>query len=459
MKVRIHELAEELDVSERTVITWLSRKGYPGARSNDWLTPKLARTARVALRRSDYHYPRSSHLEPNLGSNTQHFSQRLSWVDSEYSGSLPPIREDSHSESSAAATETDLTAVKTPLSSTSEQEPGRANHALERERSRSELLLKRLEGLREYHERRYQELHQKYESTVEERTSLKQRVHSMTQNQETLDVTCHELTQERDQTRREISDLKEHLHAQEKMGNAIDKVNQQKQAWRARALALEERVQTNQHLTNQLKELGMDTLDQQIQLFQTLLTSPESANQLFNAIKMVEHEEVRVMVEKWVIKTCAHPLCNQVNILRRKLSFRVDRPHRCQVCSGDSSTRWFQRMIAGCERAHVKRFLLVGGESIHARIRELTEGKMIEFRLIPTDDESSDQRIQSRLGSCDLLITWPRGQLSSEAGMRYRRAAPIVDCPALDLNGDQAELIRLSRQILNWVARTGGRVD
>ena len=37
VKVRIYELAEELDISERTLINWLSRKGYPGARANDWL--------------------------------------------------------------------------------------------------------------------------------------------------------------------------------------------------------------------------------------------------------------------------------------------------------------------------------------------------------------------------------------------------------------------------------------
>ena len=454
MKVRIHELADELDISEKTIITWLSRKGYPGARSNDWLTPKLARTARVSLSRSDR--PSGFHRgSRQKASSTQGFSQRLDWLDPSSFDALPSQR--------AAQGDDQMNAE---ISSVSKLSPMMAEGAfddsgdvLSRERARSELLLKRLEGLREYHERRYQDLRVKYEATIDDRTQLRQRVYSMTQNQETLDLAYQETSQELEQTRQEVNDLKRHLQAQDKMASAIDKVNQQKQAWRARALALEEKVQTNQHLTHQLKELGMDTLEQQVQLFKTLLNSPESAHQLFKAIKMVEHDEVKTMVERWVVKTCTHPLCHQVNTLRRKLSLRVDRAHRCEVCRGDSATRWFQRMLAACERAHVRRFLLVGGEELHEKIREFSEGKQIEFRLIPSSDESSEQRIQSRLGSCDLLITWPRGALSSAAGMRYRSEAPAVDCPLLDLNGDEADLSTLSRHILNWISRTGGRVS
>ena len=194
-------------------------------------------------------------------------------------------------------------------------------------------------------------------------------------------------------------------------------------------------------------------------LFKTLLASPESASQLFNAIKMVEHEEVRLMVNRWVVKTCTHPLCNQVNILRRKLSLRVDRVHHCEVCGGDAEARWFERMVVACERAHIRRFLLIGGEDLHPRIRELTEGKNVDFRLLSINDQSSSQRIQSRLESCDLLLTWPRGALASEAGMNYRRIAPMVDCPLIDLNGDKADLSVLSRHVLNWVSRTGSRSD
>ncbi|MAD60007.1 MAG: hypothetical protein CMH49_00655 [Myxococcales bacterium] len=454
LKIRVHELAGELDISERTLINWLSRKGYPGARGKDWLTPHLARNARNSLQRSG-----NKKLNQGQGrSATQppRFTQRLSWSNHEQFDHLPS-QQDYPSTTSLATNlqEADLQDNPTiPLNSGSDRPPSH-DELVQRERDRSALLLKRLEGLRVFHEQRYQDLQWKYEHTVDERTELRQKLHAQRQNQETLDQTCRELSHELEHNRREVSELKQHLQAQEQMSKSIDRVNQQKQAWRARALALEEQVQSNQQLGSQLKELGMSTLDQQVRLFQTLLASPESANQLFKAIKMVEHEQVKKMVNRWVVKTCAHPLCNQVNTLRKKLSYRVHRAHRCEVCKGNPEQRWFQRMVAGCERAQIKRFLLIGGEKLHPRIRELTEGQHVDFRLIPSTDESSPQRIQGRLESCDLLITWPRGALASDAGLAYRSLAPTVDCPLIDLNGDLADIATLSRQILNRVSRVG----
>jgi chromosome segregation ATPase len=328
---------------------------------------------------------------------------------------------------------------------------------MKRERARADLLLRRLEEQRTYHEERYHDLRQRYERTISERTQLRQTLYGMGQNQETLDLTCRELSQELDQTRREVNDLKRDLKAQEKMSNAIDQVTQQKQAWRAKALALEERVQTNQQLSVQLKELGMESLELQVRLFQTLLTTPESASQLFHAIKMVEHDEVKTMVERWVVQTCAHPLCQQINQLSRKLSLRVDRPSQCQVCGGNAEVRWFKRMTASCERSHIRRFLLVGGEEIHTRIRELSEGQAVDFRLISSRDESSDQRIYSRLENCDLLVSWPHDSISMSVGDQYRSIAPRAGAHSLEIPGTKVELTKLTRLILNWVNRTGGR--
>ena len=98
--------------------------------------------------------------------------------------------------------------------------------------------------MRGFHEQRYQELQRKYEHTVDERTELRQKLYAQQQNQETLDQTCRELSHELEHNRREVTELKQHLQAQEQMSKSIDRVNQQKQAWRARALALEEQVQT-----------------------------------------------------------------------------------------------------------------------------------------------------------------------------------------------------------------------
>ena len=173
-------------------------------------------------------------------------------------------------------------------------------------------------------------------------------------------------------------------------------------------------------------------------------------------LRWCEHDEVKHMVERWVVQTCAHPLCQQINQLSRKLSLRVDRPHQCQVCGGHQEVRWFKRMTIACERAHVRRFLLVGAEDIHDRLRELSEGQAVDFRLISSRDESSDQRIYSRLENCDLLLSWPYDPTANHVGERYRAIAPSAGAPSLELPGTRFELVKLTRFILNWVSRTGG---
>ena len=489
MKIKIHTLALELNVSENTLIQWLTRKGYPGARGQDWLTPHLAKLARKELRSRVSSYAslrlereRTSHerftaslplpleLKRELEDQAVSREDYLTAQPSPYSRQKHARQVDS-SHLQAEVNRSEMTPVRTPQPDPQSIVPtyvGRHVHPVDsdsqgdsdlmrRERARAELLLRRLEEQRVYHEERYHELRRRYERTVGERTQLRQTLYSMGQNQETLDLTCRELSQELDQTRREVNDLKRDLKAQEKMSSAIDQVTQQKQAWRAKALALEERVQTNQQLSVQLKELGMESLESQVRLFQTLLATPESAGQLFHSIKMVEHDEVKSMVERWVVPTCAHPQCHQINQLYRKLSLRVDRPSQCQVCGGQNEVRWFKRMTASCERSHIRRFLLVGAEEVHDRIRELSEGQAVDFRLISSRDESSDQRIYSRLENCDLLVSWPHDPLSTKVGDQYRSIAHRAGAPSLEIPGTQIELGKLTRFILNWVNRTGGR--
>lgn len=472
MKVRIQTLIEELDISSQTLINWLTRRGYPGARPQDWLTPRLVELARLELGsralqsvgtplRAEWR-GQSRHARFQSGVADQEMRGDETRHESRFSSSLMLSADLQPTPESASESASEM-GLLPPLNDPSiqswseiDQLDNSERSLTERERARSDLLLKRLEGQRAHYEEREQELRRRYEQTVAERTQLRQTLYATKQNQATLDQTCRELTQELEQTQREVNELRRDLTAQEKMSNAIDQVTQQKKAWRAKALALEERVQTNQQVTNQLRELGMDSLELQVKLFQTLLSTPESASQLFHAIKMVEYDDVKKMVERWVVKTCAHPLCNQVNRLRNCLSLRIDRPQNCQVCQGEQNTRWFQRMMASCERAHVRRFLLVGGEKLYEEIRRLTEGKNIDFRLISAEDQSSDQRIQSRLESCDLLISWSRGSLSSEVSRKYLSIAKEIDRPTIILNGDQARLDQLARYTLNWVTRTGG---
>ena len=71
MKVKINTLALELNISDNTLTHWLARKGYPGARSQDWLTPHLAKIARKELK------PRSSSYASLSLNLEQHTPERF----------------------------------------------------------------------------------------------------------------------------------------------------------------------------------------------------------------------------------------------------------------------------------------------------------------------------------------------------------------------------------------------
>ena len=186
IKIRVHELASELDISERTLINWLSRKGYPGARGKDWLTPNLARNARLTLRSGSKGTRLAQHTEQ--ANQAPRFAQRLNWLNQEQFDHLPSQQDYQSNAVNLASTNLGLD-QELPTYSSVDQAP-QDNELLQRERDRSTLLLKRLEGLRVFHEQRYQDLQRKYEHTVDERTELRQKMYAQQQNQETLDQTC-----------------------------------------------------------------------------------------------------------------------------------------------------------------------------------------------------------------------------------------------------------------------------
>ena len=483
VKIKLYQLAAELRISEGTLMEWLHRRGYKDVRRGDWLSGQLARASRVAFKgRSIRHVKqevsasaRGGYRESARGRGQENQSARAD----EFTGgiSLPPSlsqqRFPSVPQSTTASTQSSQRAESVPLprdygrpASTAVSDSPSLNYAhmspqdlwelIDRERARARLLQQRLEDQRIRSEAQLRELRVQHERSTHERSVYRQRAQELTQNQATLDQTCADLSLELEQTREELTQLQERLDAQAQVHSSLDQVNQQKRAWRARALELEERVQSGQKLSHQLKELGLDTFEKQTKLFQTLLSSPESAAQLFNAIKMVDREAIDKLISRWVVPTCTHPLCHQTNVLRHQLSLRVDRASRCEVCQGDADRRWFQRMTALCERANIKRFLMVGAESIHGKTRALMEGQSVEFRLISSDEQSSQARIQSRLESCDLLILWGGSVTPKGASSAYREMTSKAECPYIEINGDRADMITLARQILYWVSRNGG---
>lgn len=463
MQVKVYRLAAELRVSERVLIGWLQERGYPEARSHDWLSGQLAQAARRSFgaRQSSWVERRerlSSAAEvaersfAMAGGPSGEFKTETPLPVSILEGlramsNEPPPREATGAheprEPHDVALQGGLTTPPRGAPSVKERDPWveleRLQRALEEQRRGSEL---QLQALRAQHDK-----------ALQERSAYRQKVLELEGDQSTIAQAYDELRQERERLNERLD------HLQRELTRTLEQGAQgalQKEAWQARAQELEEQVQSGKRLPSQLRELGLEAFEDQVKLFQTLLSTTESATQFFSVIKMVDQSKIQQLVDQWVISTCAHPLCNQTNKLRNRLSLRVDRAKRCEVCCGELDRRWFQRMLASCERAHIKRLLLVGAESIHPRLRVLMEGEAISCRFISSQESSALPRIQSRLGSADLLITWPGASLSSEVAYAYQREAPMVGCPNIELSGETAEVAKFARQVLNLILRGTG---
>jgi len=464
MQIKVYRLAAELRVSERGLIKWLQERGYHEARSHDWLSGQLAQAARRAFgarssswmeRRERAHSAELRQLTAVGGADHRGFSAELPLPPEVLEGlkelgeptAQPTAQPTAHAPSASAPSQAAPQLAAAPSSQGGRELSPARDLGLELQRAQ-----RALDEQRRTYELQLQALRAQHDKALQERSVYRQKSIELEGDQSTITQAYEELSQERDALNAELSGLKQELT------RTLEQGALQKEAWQARAQELEEQVQSGKRLPSQLRELGLEAFEDQVKLFQTLLSTAESATQFFSIIKMVDQSKVERLVEQWVVPTCVHPLCNQTNQLRDRLSLRVDRAKRCKVCTGELDRRWFQRMLASCERAHIKRLLLVGGEQSHPRLRALMEGQSISCRFISSQEASSIPRIQSRLGSADLLIVWPQASLNPEGPQSYLAQAPGVGCPSLELSGESADVAKMARQVLNLIQRGGGEL-
>lgn len=459
MQVKVYRLAAELRVSERILIRWLQERGYSEARSHDWLSGQLAQAARRSFGMHTKLWVERRDRSGLAQATYQGSSYRMSDVaEREFRSETPvpegvleglrALNETSHSTRYVAQEPLNVANVegtqRTRQQDTEQDKSSPKNRDpwLELER-----LQQAMEEQRRGSELQLQALRAQHDKVLQERSAYRQKVLELEGDQSTIAQAYEELRLEHEGLHERVELM------QRELTRTLEQGALQKEAWQARAQELEEQVQSGKRLPLQLRELGLEAFEDQVKLFQTLLSTTESATQFFSVIKMVDQSKIQQLVDQWVVPTCAHPLCNQTNKLRNYLSLRVDRAKRCEVCQGELDRRWFQRMLASCERAHIKRLLLVGAETMHARLRTLMEGEAISCRFISSQESSALPRIQSRLGSADLLIIWPDASANPEVAKAYQKEAPIVGCSYIELSGENADVGKMARQILNLILR------
>ena len=204
-----------------------------------------------------------------------------------------------------------------------------------------------------------------------------------------------------------------------------------------------------------LKKRGISSLNDRMSVLKAMLDSEETAEELFKSIRQVDAGLIERLLEDKMRKTCSHPVCRRVTLEVGKSIQRVDDDTQCHFCNGDPEQRWFNQLVFEGERAGVRRLLVVGGRpEVQSRLRALSQGRSIDLRLIPSDEEVSQVRVDSRVEGCDLVICWSEGVVSPELTNAYVTAADKHGRPLVSVIGHEDNVTRLARAAIYRIART-----
>ena len=292
-----------------------------------------------------------------------------------------------------------------------------------------------------------------------ERARLRQALNEASDERETLAQTCAELQQELRSSRETVSELEQAQGVSDSatgdLQGDLDAARQREIAWRARALELERASQAGGTLSTLFQGEGLTHVDDHLRVISAVVASPESGRSFLRSLRQVDAAAIKKLLGGRIVRCCADPICGQVLALDGVIGLRVDAPDRCSVCEGDPHRRWFLRMVRECERAGVRRLLLIGGsDSTQDALRRLSQGQPVDLRLVPAEEEATPARVQGRVEGCDLLVTWPRSLVPPEVTEPYHVAADALGTPSVRVLGRRFEVSALSRAVANRLART-----
>ena len=498
MKTKAYKLAAELGLQEQPVLDWLRAHGYPNVRRADTIRADVAQAARRALGRSrDWRSsPREASPSPREASPRERPVTRgrggaagrpepalvpddgfkVSFAEL-LERHLPDDAEVGAEGVDTRATVPELPAVVLdvrPIAPRRAPDPDALSLRLGHVEADRAQVVRDLAALRVHGERQAGELAQLRNALAEakrnlnalealradidrlqlDRLKLRQQLALVEDERTMLEHTCTELSEALDETRGALETAEQSRVGASASKTDLDAAVQREMAWRARALELERASQDGTNLNGLLEARGLRDSQDQVRALRALLDSRESAAAFVRALRNVDAGVIERLLGDRLARICAHPICNQVAGLGRRVVVRVDDDTRCDVCQGSCERRWFVRMVHECARAGVRRLLVIGGvQATHDRLRQLSQGQPVDLRLVATDEPVSLARAQGRVEGCDVLVVWSAELVEGTVTGPYVEAARAQSCPVVTVLGRSAGVSELARAVANRLAR------
>ncbi len=473
MKTKAYKLAAELGVGEQSVLDWLRAHGYPNVRRADTIRAEVAQAARKAFerrgggerRRHPSQSPRGARTGgAGRGGGTGEF--RMSFAEL-LESHLPD--ETGGMGDLATATVPEMPALRpAPPDATDGHELRAVRAEKERDALRAELdALRRsyeaqgtrLDALRdELQEARdgnvqVNSLREDLERVRMERSTLRQTLQRTADERETLEHTCAELQDEVDDLQGALRRHEEAISERESMSDELASAMQRETAWRTRALELERAAQSGANLSGVLQGFGVGDYREQARVLGALLGQRDTAVGFIRAVRSVDSQALEKLVHRHIVRTCVHPICNQVALLSERIPLRVESESECEVCQGGEARRWFARMVRECGRSGVRQLLVVGGDAAHEELRGLSQGQPVDLRLVTDDDAVHPPRVQGRVEGCDLLVVWSEWVVPKTVSAVYAEVALSEGSPIVSVLGRRGAVVPMARAVCNRLAR------
>lgn len=129
----------------------------------------------------------------------------------------------------------------------------------------------------------------------------------------------------------------------------------------------------------------------------------------------------------------------------------------CSVCAGSNNRRAAEEMIAACERAGLRRLLVVGGTgATHQQLASLLRDSAIELRLVDGKEQRPTRReALADLAWGDLLVLWASTPLPHKSSMLY--TGPARELPIHMITVSRRGVAALCDEVTKSLARHSTR--
>jgi hypothetical protein len=151
------------------------------------------------------------------------------------------------------------------------------------------------------------------------------------------------------------------------------------------------------------------------------LTRPGKAR-----MSTAKEDRARGVLEGAFFLHCATPACIAAAAASGRVGVRTGQRPRCAHCGGSDNRRAEAALLAACQRAGVRRLVVVGGSpSVREELRDALSSAL-ELRLVDGTERRSLAQARQDLEWAELVLLWGGSELDHRVSTLYSGSPPAL---------------------------------